>query len=172
MAAPFHRREPQPYRVRPMTPADLELDRVFISHLSPRSRYLRFMHAMSDPAQELLRGLMALDGHRNAAFVATVGHAAAESIIGVARYAAEDATTCEFAVAVADDWQCRGIASALMARLFEHATREGYRLIFGNILADNAAMIELAQHLGLEIEPLRAGETLVRAVRRLAPSAH
>lgn len=155
-----------------MTPADAELDRDFISHLSPRSRYLRFMHSMSDPAPELLRSLMELDGHRNAAYVATVGHAAREAIVGVARYAATDSATCEFAVAVADDWQCRGIASALMERLFAHAAREGYRLIFGNILADNAAMIDLARHLGLEIEPPRAGETQVRAVRRLGPSAH
>jgi acetyltransferase len=172
MGAAFHRRKPQPYHIRLMTPVDAELDRAFISHLSPRSRYLRFMHSMSDPPPELLRGLMDLDGHRNAAYVATVGHGADESIIGVARYAAEDAAKCEFAVAVADDWQCRGVASALMQRLFEQAAREGYQLIFGNILADNAAMIDLARHLGLEIEPLRAGETLLRVVRRLGVSTH
>ena len=58
-------------------------------------------------------------------------------------------TTCEFAVAVADDWQCRGIGTTLVPLLFEHAARAGFKTIYGTVLADNQRMIELAQWLGL-----------------------
>jgi RimJ/RimL family protein N-acetyltransferase len=51
--------------------------------------------------------------------------------------------------------------------LFEHAAREGYRCIYGNVLASNQRMLELAEWLGLTVEPAVPGETTVRASRRL-----
>ena len=156
-----------PYRIRAMTAGDADRDRAFISKLSSRSRYQRFMHSMREPAPELIRGLANVDGHRNVALVACVGEPPDETIVGVARYSVDRAGECEFAVAVADDWQCRGIGSALMRSLFEHAAREGHEVIYGNILADNGAMIDLARHLGLEVDTPQAGQPTIRAWRRL-----
>ena len=71
------------------------------------------------------------------ALVAVVGDGDGEErIIGVARYAADaDGQDCEFAVAVADAWQCRGIGTTLARLLFEHAAREGFRAIYGTCSA-------------------------------------
>ena len=91
-----------------------------------------------------------------------------EKIIGVARYSVEDnGLDCEFAVAVADDWQCRGIGSTLARMLFEYAAEQGFRSIYGRIFANNQRMLELAEWLGLTVEPPEVGEITVRASRRL-----
>lgn len=156
------------YRIRPITPADAARERDFIGRLSPASRHARFMHSMSEPSPALIRQLVTVDGRRNQALVAVVGTGDDERIIGVARYCADDeGPDCEFAVAVADDWQCRGIGTTLTRRLFEEASSAGFRSIYGTMLADNARMLELAEHLGLEVEPWDGRQPTVRASRRL-----
>ena len=156
------------YRIRPITPADLERERDFIARLSPESRHARFMHAMSAPPADLVRQLVTVDGRRNQALVAVIGDGETERIIGVARYCGDDTgPDCEFAVAVADDWQCRGIGATLTQHLFEAAARAGFRTIYGTVLADNARMLDLAEHLGLTVEPSDGSQSTVRASRRL-----
>jgi acetyltransferase len=156
------------YRIRPITPDDAAREHEFILGLSPASRHARFMHAMREPSPELIRQLVDVDGTRNQALVAVIGDGAAERIIGVARYAADAAgEDCEFAVAVADDWQCRGIGTTLVERLFAAARRAGFAAIYGTMLPDNARMLELAEHLGLTVEPWDGTSPTVRAVRRL-----
>lgn len=160
------------YSIRPITPADAAREREFILGMSPASRHARFMHSMSEPSAELIRRLVDVDGRRHRALLATVGTGDAERIIGVARYCGdEDGTDCEFAVAVADDWQCRGIGTTLVQRLFQDAARAGYRAIYGTMLPDNARMLELAEHLGLTVEPWDRKSATVRAVRRLSARA-
>jgi acetyltransferase len=112
--------------------------------------------------------MVKIDQHRDMALVAVLGERAAETIIGVARYAADpDGRDCEFAVAVADAYQCRGIGSTLAKLLFDHAAREGFRSIYGSVLADNQRMLDLADWMGLTIETAVPGQTTVRASRRL-----
>lgn len=136
--------------------------------LSPESRFQRLMYTLREPSAEFVARLVNVDQHRDMALVAVLGEGAEEKIIGVARYAADpDGRDCEFAVAVGDAWQCRGIGSTLTRLLFEHAQREGFRSIYGTVLASNQRMLELAEWLGLTIEPAVAGQQTVRASRRL-----
>jgi acetyltransferase len=125
------------------------------------------MHLMREPGEALIEKLVNIDHHRTMALVAVTGRDDDERIIGVARYAADDEVACEFAVAVADDWQCRGIGTALMPLLFDHAAREGFQTIYATMLANNQRMIELAEWLGLTVDAPRDGDTTVRAWRRL-----
>ena len=156
------------YRIRPIRPDDVEREHAFILSLSPASRFQRLMYTLGEPSAEFVARLVQVDQHRDMALVAVVGEAAGESIIGVARYAADaGGQDCEFAVAVADRWQCRGIGTTLMKLLFEYATHEGFRSIYGTVLANNQRMLELMEWLGLTIEPPADGQNIVRAVRRL-----
>jgi acetyltransferase len=156
------------YRVRPIRKDDAAREREFILALSPESRFQRFMHCIREPSDELVAQLIDIDSHRRMALVAVIGEPPDERIVGVARYAADaDGRDCEFGVAVADAWQCRGIGTTLTRLLFEYAAREGYRRIYGNVLAGNQRMLELAEWLGLEVEPAAPGAAIVRASRRL-----
>jgi acetyltransferase len=101
--------------------------------------------------------------------VATVGVADHEVIIGVARYAADDdGIDCEFALAVADAWQCRGIGTTLAPMLFEYAATQGFRRVYGYLLPGNDRMLALCRYLGLTVDSRRADNGLVRAWRNLA----
>jgi acetyltransferase len=156
------------YRIRPIRGDDAARERDFIMSLSPESRFQRLMYTLREPSAEFVSRLVNVDRHRDMALVATIGIDDQEKFIGVARYASDDhGLDCEFAVAVADEWQCRGIGTTLTKLLFEYAAHEGFRSIYGTVLADNQRMLELAEWLGLTVEPFERGQTTVRASKRL-----
>jgi acetyltransferase len=156
------------YRIRPIRSDDIERERAFIMSLSPASRFQRLMYTVREPSAEFVSRLVNVDHHRSMALVAVLGEGSEEKFIGVARYAADvDGGDCEFAVAVADEWQCRGIGSTLTRMLFDYAANQGFRSIYGTVLASNQRMLELAEWLGLTIEQPVAGQVTVRASRIL-----
>lgn len=156
------------YRIRPIRRDDAERERAFIMSLSPESRFQRLMYTLREPSAEFVARLVNVDQHRDAALVAVIDVDGEEKIIGVARYAADESgRDCEFAVAVADEWQCRGIGTTLIRLLFEHAAHEGFRSIYGTVLASNQRMLDLVEWLGLTVEAAAPGQPTVRAVRRL-----
>ncbi len=139
------------FRVRPIRPDDLSREREFIMRLSPQSRYKRMMYPMKEPPPELLHRFVHVDYQRDMAFVALTGEGSQQEIIGIARYAQDpNGTDCEFAVAVADAWQARGVGALLTKLLFSYAAAHGIHRIHGEILADNHEMIDLAHWLGME----------------------
>jgi acetyltransferase len=155
-----------PFRVRPIRPDDESLERQFIVRLSPESRYKRMMHAMKEPSPQLLHRFVHVDYQHDMAFVALIGKPPEEEIIGVARYAQDkNAPDCEFAVAVADAWQARGVGATLTRLLFEYAHTQGIRIIHGEILADNHQMIDLVHWLGMNTRICPEDHTLVEASR-------
>lgn len=156
------------YHIRPIRPDDLDREREFILGLSVRTRFQRFQHTLGEPSEDFIARLVRVDYHREMALLASQGEGAAEHILAVARYAADDdGDDCEFAVVVADEWQGRGIGTTLARRLFAYAADEGFASIYGTVLVDNAAMIGLARSLGLEVESAARGQDMVRASRRL-----
>ena len=157
------------YHIRPIRADDACREAEFIRGLSTQSRYQRFMHHLRDAGDSLIAKLVDVDHHRTMALVAVSGKGDEERIIATAQYAADDDDTCEFAIVVADSWQCRGVGTTLAPVLFDYAASEGFQTIYGTILADNARMVELAEWIGLTVDPPRAGERTVRAWRRLLP---
>jgi len=96
-----------------------------------------------------------VDYQHTMAFVAVAGDGEAQRIIGVARYAcAPGSAGCEFAIAVADLWQSRGVGAALSQRLLDHARRQGIRHLDARILATNRRMLGLAHELGFSIDTI------------------
>jgi GNAT superfamily N-acetyltransferase len=135
--------------IRPIHPADTELERRFIAELSPESRRLRFLCQIGAPSQALLDQLTHPDTQRDAAFVALIAEGAAKREIGVARFSAlENGRGCECAVAVSEDWRNRGLATVLMQHLIEVARRRGIESMYSVDAAENPAMDDLARHLG------------------------
>ena len=155
------------YRIRPIRPDDTERERSFIEALSPESRYTRLMSTMGAPAPELVERFVHVDYRRSMAFVAVEGSEDAEHIIGVARYAQDRSSRSEFAVAVLDRWQSRGVGTELSRLLFEYARSQGIRSLYAIILAANRPMIALALRLGMSTEPFPGDPGLILASCRL-----
>ena len=154
------------FRIRPIRPDDAKLEQEFIVRLSPESRYKRMMCAMKEASAELLHHFVHVDYDRDMAFVALVGEPPSEEIIGVARYAHDRAgPDCEFAVAVADGWQARGVGATLTRLLFEYAHTRGIHKIHGEILVDNSRMIDLVHWLGMHTRVSPEDRGLIEASR-------
>ena len=144
-----HTRDGVEFRIRPIRADDLLRDKDFIMGLSPESRYTRMFAVMREPSAALLEQFVHVDYHSSMAFVAIIGEEEHERIIGVARYAADpNGCDCEFAVAVADAWQARGVGATLTSLLFDYARIQGFRKLRGDVLANNRRMIELVHWLG------------------------
>ena len=148
--------------IRPMRPEDAELEHEFVNGLSAQSRYQRFMHALPGLTPRMLARFTQLDYDRELALVALHDR----RFIAVGRYAPNpDGETAEFALVVADAWQGKGLGRMLLERLCKCARSAGYRSLYGHILMDNPAMLELAGRLGFTEAGRAEGE--VTLVRRL-----
>jgi acetyltransferase len=156
-------RDGRTVRVRPIRPEDAGREQRFFDRLSEKSRYQRFMQYMKALPPRMLARFTQLDYDRELALVALSG----DEFIAVGRYAPNpDGTTAEFALAVADGWQGKGLGHALLERLCDAARAAGYAALVGHILEANHEMLELAAHLGF-VERSRDGSA-VTVVRRLS----
>ena len=141
-----------PITIRPIRPEDAELEREFVTRLSPDTRYLRFMGSLKELSPAMLARFTQVDYDREMALIATVEEAGRERQIAVCRYVINaDGNSCEFAIVVAEAWQGLGLGRHLMLRLIEIARERGIRRMTGDILAANVGMLEMAARLGFVI---------------------
>jgi acetyltransferase len=134
--------------IRPLTPADKAGLAAGFERLSELSRYRRFLSPTSRLNATQLAYLTEVDHHDHEALVAidpTSSHG-----LAVARYvrSAQNPREAEFAVAVADDWQRRGLGTALLGQLAARARAEGITRFTGSVLEDNRPMRGLLRSLG------------------------
>ena len=135
--------------IRPIRPEDAVIEREFVDQLSQRSRYYRFMYSLAKITPEMLSRFTQIDYDREMAFIATVRENGRERQIGVTRYALmQDPTLCEFAIVVADDWQRRGLARALLVALINAARYRGCRRMLGDVLTENEGMRAFVKSMG------------------------
>ena len=136
--------------VRPIRPEDAEIEQNFVRDMSPESKYFRFMQSMEQLSPLMLARFTQIDYDREMALIAVTGEGtAAARSIGVVRYVSNpDRQSCEFALAVADDWQKQGIGRQLMQRLMSIARDRGIEIMEGEVLANNTKMLHLCERLG------------------------
>lgn len=153
---------------RPIRPDDAAIEQAFVRALSPESRHFRFMAEIRELSPEMLARFTRIDYPHDLALIVTREHGGREQEIAVARYVALGAPRqCEFALAVADGWQGRGVGYRLMQTLMRFASGAGYARMDGYVLAANHKMLELMQALGFEIRPSDEGPQVRLATRPL-----
>jgi GNAT superfamily N-acetyltransferase len=150
--------------VRPIVPADKESLRSGMAALSRESRYRRFFSAVQQLSDQQLVYFTEIDYHDHFAWVAIAGDPSAPVPRGVAvaRYIRDrdDADAAEFAIAVLDEYQGRGLGSRLLEQLARTAYEHDVRTFIATVLAENDPMLEVARHLGAKSRFL--GDGLVR----------
>jgi RimJ/RimL family protein N-acetyltransferase len=158
--------------IRPTLPQDAELQREFFLCLSAKSRYSRFMTCLNELPGALLERFTSIDYCNHLALLAEVFEDGRETMIGEARYVVDerDPETCEFAVSVADDWQARGVALALLDRLEHQAAASNIHRMVADTLITNGAMIQLAARTGYVVEASCEDASLARLEKCLTIS--
>jgi acetyltransferase len=148
------------FHLRPIRPEDEAALRRAFDRLSPATIRLRFFLPMKHLSHQMAAQLTQIDYDREMAFVLTdPGPAQAAEIHGVVRLSADpDGERAEFAVVVEDSMTARGIGRMLMRQIIDYAAGRGIRELFGDVLADNAPMLDLCRHLGFRpLGPAREG---------------
>ena len=140
--------------IRRLRPSDRGMYERAVAGLSPRSRYLRFAAPLPRLSKPLMDRMMSLDADRHVALAAVTDQPA---IVGVARFVATgEPGSAEVAVAIADDWQCRGLGLELMRRVIASARGLGFRRLIATTLAENEGAARLARASGFSVTA-RAG---------------
>jgi GNAT superfamily N-acetyltransferase len=152
--------------IRPLGPDDKAGLAAGFERLSELSRYRRFMSPTSRLTSEQLAYLTEVDHRDHEALVAI--DPSGRHGLAIARYvrSEENPREAEAAVAVADDWQRRGLGTILLRQLAVRALDEGITCFRGLVLKDNDAVRRLLETLG-EVREREAGEDTIEVALQI-----
>jgi GNAT superfamily N-acetyltransferase len=139
--------------VRPLERGDREGLAAGVRRLSDQTRYLRFATAKPRLTNRELDFFLDVDHHRHEAIVAidpTTGRG-----VAVVRYiqVPGEPDVAEIAATVTDDWQGRGLGTALLVQLAGRARDEGYSAFRASVLASNHRSIAMLLAAGFAALP-------------------
>jgi GNAT superfamily N-acetyltransferase len=142
-------RDGEAVTVRFVEPRDGEELQNYFRSLTTRSRYNRFLGAMSELPKPVLDRFTHVSAAAGLTVVATRMIDGFETIVGEARYVFHPQNEgFEFGISIDDRWQGHGIGSALLKNLECRAAAFGAVSIFGDTLRSNQNMISLARKSG------------------------
>jgi GNAT superfamily N-acetyltransferase len=109
---------------------------------------MRFLTAVDELGVAELRYLTEIDHHDHEALVAIEPRSG--DAVGVGRFvrSERDPVVAEAAITVIDDWQGRGLGTALCNLIAERARGEGVRRFTALLLAENQQMLDVLASLG------------------------
>jgi ribosomal protein S18 acetylase RimI-like enzyme len=136
--------------VRPIVPDDEPLLIEAVAAMSERTVYFRFFSPLKRLPDALAHRLAVVDYNDRFAIVATTHKPGGkERIVGVARYdRAAGSDVAETAVAVIDEFQRRGLGSALLAILGKVAREHRIKTFTLIVLPENQQMLGLLRKMG------------------------
>jgi len=131
---------------------------------------MRFFAPIRGLTHRLAARLSQIDYDREMALVAFPE--AGGPALGVARFSADpDNNRAEYAIGVRSDWKGRGLGYLLMNRLIGVARGRGIGELVGEVLRENAAMLQMARELGFSIARDPADPSLVEVRKPLREAA-
>jgi acetyltransferase len=147
--------------IRPAQAADMALYPDFLRDVTPEDLRLRFFTHVAELGAEELEKLKRLDYRHEMAFVALDEDTG--RLLGLVRLKDElDEQTAEFAILVRSRFKGHGLGWLLMRRVIDYAKEKGLRRVYGDVLAENAGMLQMAEELGFRT--LEGGPDLKRVV--------
>ena len=137
------------------------------AHLSPRSRYLRFFSMVPRLPDPVVRLLACVDYRRRLSIVAEHDNGNGADIVGLGTFGAVDDGNVELGLVVRDDWQGRGLGTALAIRVLDAAEARGFHRFIAHLQTGNPAIRRIVGHVGeIVATSLSGGVSEVAFVRR------
>jgi acetyltransferase len=135
---------------RPVRPEDEPLYGPFFAAVTPTDLRLRFFAPIKDFSHSFIARLTQIDYARAMAFVAI--DEASGAMLGVVRLHADaNYVSGEYAILIRSDMKGHGLGWSLMQLMIEYARSEGIRTITGQVLRENAMMLDMCRQLGFHI---------------------
>jgi acetyltransferase len=139
--------------IRPARPEDVALYRDFLADVSAEDLRLRFFARIAEFSAEETDKLGHLDYKHETAFVALDEDTG--RMLGLVRLKDElDEKTAEFAILVRSRFKGHGVGWMLMRRIIDYAKEKGLRRVYGDVLAENTAMLQMCAELGFRAEDM------------------
>ena len=139
--------------IRRLQPEDMALYPDLLREVSAEDLRLRFFADVADLSAEERDKLSHLDYRHEMAFIALdedIGR-----MLGLVRLKDElDEQTAEFAILVRSRLKGHGVGWLLMQRVIDYAKEKGLRRVYGDVLAENAAMLQMCAELGFRTEDM------------------
>lgn len=136
--------------LRPIRPEDEPAIKETFERLDPQERYFRFFASFAELTHPMAARLTQIDYDREMAWVVAERQPAGLApIYAVGRLIAEpDNERAEFALLVHHEYAGMGIGTRLMRLLLDYARQRGIGEVYGEILAENRAMLRICDKLG------------------------
>jgi RimJ/RimL family protein N-acetyltransferase len=157
-------RDGTPLCIRPIHADDVAALQRGFARLHPDEVRMRFLHTLTELPDQLAQRLCRLDPEQELAFVLVdpADHADAE-IYGVARAYIDPSTdSAEFALIVQRRFTGQGFGSQLLNRVIDACRVRGVQEIWGDVLTENHAMLDLCDEFGFERESVFHDASLTR----------
>ena len=142
--------------IRALRPEDRTQMLVAVSRTSAQSLYRRFFGPKKGFSESEKAFFLNANFTDHVALVATVGQSDRTEIVGGARYIVTEPGIAEVAFTVIDDFQGKGVGSALMRHLALLAGRASLKHLVADVLPENIAMINVLKKSGLPTTISRA----------------
>jgi acetyltransferase len=140
-------REGKPYSMRPIRPDDAPALQAAIAGSNPDDIRMRFFQALHQLPDSLARRLTQIDYDREMAFV-VIDPSTAEGV-GVVRLSLDpDRQRGEYAIIVRSDRHGTGLGFRMMQEIIAYARSLGVRQVYGDVMSENRAMLDMASELG------------------------
>jgi len=142
--------------IRPVRPEDGALYPAFLREVSAEDLRLRFFARVDELSSGEQRKLAHLDYRREMALVALDENTG--EMLGLVRLTDElDEETAEFAVLVRSQLKGHGLGWLLMSHMIDYAKAKGLRRVYGDVLAENGAMLQMCAELGFRSQDMWSG---------------
>jgi len=139
--------------IRRVRPEDMALYPDFLGDVRAEDLRLRFFARIAELSAAEIDKLTHLDYMHEMAFIALdedTGH-----MLGLVRLKDElDEKTAEFAILVRSRFKGHGLGWLLMQRVIDYAKEKGLRRVYGDVLVENAAMLQMCAELGFYAEDM------------------
>jgi GNAT superfamily N-acetyltransferase len=142
--------------IRRAEPQDKALYSDFLHDVSAEDLRLRFFARVGELSAAEGERLSHLDYRHEMAFIAL--DEKTSEMLGLVRLRDElDEETAEFAILVRSRLKGHGLGWLLMQRVIDYAKEKGLRRVYGDVLAENASMLQMTAELGFHTEDIGSG---------------
>jgi RimJ/RimL family protein N-acetyltransferase len=143
-------RDGTPVLLRPLTADDARLYPDFLAEVTHDDLRLRFFAPMREVSHALLDQLIHYDPARAMAFIAI--EEPSGKMLGVVRLHDDpNGRDAEFAILVRSRLKGHGLGWLMMKHMIGYAKDKGLRTVHGQVLTENATMLQMCEELGFHV---------------------